>query len=109
MAKREHALRTRRGSIARGRAQKLEQVSRSLAVRGSAVRSGAVWNAISEKASRMGVASATDAMAASRALTICGHLCHPDHRGPDRRVYAIGDVIGSTFSTPRRPSEIRRS
>jgi hypothetical protein len=93
------ALRTEeRVQFARGRAQKLEQVSCSLAVREEALSDqGAIWDAISEKASRMGVASPTDAMAAlfeSRRDDLRIYLDSiPTIEGQTGAVYAIGDVI----------------
>ena len=61
-----HAFRTaQRVQFARGRAQKMEQVSRSLSLNGEALSDQtAVWDAISEKSARMSVASPTGAVAA---------------------------------------------
>jgi hypothetical protein len=93
------ALRTQeRVQFARGRAQKLEQVSCSLAVREEALSDqGAVWDAISAKASRMRVASPTNAMAAlfeSRRDDLWGYLdAIPASKGQVGAVYAIGNVI----------------
>jgi hypothetical protein len=56
---------TQRIQFARGRAQKMDQVSRSLCLNGEALSNqSAVWDAISAKSTRMGVASPTGAMAA---------------------------------------------
>jgi hypothetical protein len=61
-----HAFRTApRVQFARGRAQKMDQVSRSLFLGGEALSDQrAVWDAISAKSARMHVASPTGAMAA---------------------------------------------
>lgn len=61
-----HAFQTaRRVQFARGRAQKMDQVSRSLYSNGEALSDqAAVWNAIAAKSARMRVASPTGAMAA---------------------------------------------
>lgn len=56
---------TDRVQFSRGRAEKMEQVSRSLhSRRGAHSDQSAVWNAISAKSYRMGVSSPTEAMAA---------------------------------------------
>jgi hypothetical protein len=78
-----------RVQFADGRALKLEQVSRSLALCEDALSDqGAVWDAISAKASRMGVASPTNAMAAlfeSRHEDLRGYLdARPSKARPAR-------------------------
>jgi hypothetical protein len=94
-----HAFRTaQRVQFARGRAQKIEQVSRSLCLNGEAVSNQtAVWDAISAKSARMRVASSTGAMAA------LFESCRDDLRdyldaiatsdGQCGAIYAIGDVV----------------
>jgi hypothetical protein len=87
-----------RVQFARGRAHKLEQVSSSLAARAQAFSDqGAVWEAIAEKASRMGVASPTGAMAAlfeSRGDDLRDHLdAIPVAEDQVGALYAIGDAI----------------
>lgn len=87
-----------RVQFARGRAQKMEQVSRSLDVSGEAVSDQtAVWNAISAKSARMRVASPTGAMAAlfeSRRDDLQDYLdAIPTFEGQFGAVYALGGVV----------------
>jgi hypothetical protein len=88
----------RRVQFARGRVQKMEQVSRSLRLNGEALSDQtAVWDAISAKSARMRVASPTGAMAA------LFEDCRDDLRdylnaiptmdGQFGAVYAIGDRL----------------
>ncbi|MBO0757879.1 MAG: hypothetical protein J2P54_18695 [Bradyrhizobiaceae bacterium] len=84
--------------FARGRAQKMEQVSRSLHLSGEAASDQtAVWNAISAKSARMRVASPTGAMAAlfeSRRDDLQDYLdAIPTVEGQCGAVYALGGVV----------------
>jgi hypothetical protein len=93
-----------RVQFARGRAEKIDQVSRSLSFNGEALSDQtAVWDAISAKSGRMSVASPTGAMAAMF------ESCHDDLRdyldaiptldGQFGAVYAIGaSPVGSMSS-----------
>jgi hypothetical protein len=87
-----------RVQFARGRAQKMEQVSRSLCLNGKAVSDQlAVWNEISVKAARMNVVSATGAMGAlfeSRKHSLQNYLdAIPITDNQVGAVYAIGATI----------------
>jgi hypothetical protein len=92
-----HAFRaTQRVQFAHGRAQKMEQVSRSLSLNGEALSDQtAVWDAISAKSARMCVAAPTGAMAAlfeSRRDDLRDYLdVIPTFDGQLGAVYAIGD------------------
>jgi hypothetical protein len=94
-----YAFRTaQRVQFARGRAQKMEQVSRSLCLNGEAVSDQtAVWAAISAKSARMRVASPSGAMAAlfeSRRDDLQDYLdAIPTSDGQFGAVYAIGGAI----------------
>jgi hypothetical protein len=94
-----HAFQTaQRVQFARGRAQKMEQVSHSLCLNGEAASDQtAVWGAISAKSARMRVASPTEAMAAlfdSRRDELRDYLdAIPTSDGQCGAVYAIGDVV----------------
>jgi hypothetical protein len=94
-----HAFRTaRRVQFARGRAQKMEQVSHSLCLNGEAVSDQtAVWDAISAKSARMRVASPTGAMGAlfeSCRDDLQDFLAAiPTSDGQIGAVYAIGGVL----------------
>ena len=94
-----HAFRTaQRVQFAHGRAQKMEQVSRSLCLNGEALSDQiAVWDAISAKSARMRVASRTGAMAAlfeSCRDDLQGHLdAIPSSDGQVGAVYAIADSL----------------
>ena len=92
-----HSFQTaKRVQFARGRAQKMDQVSQSLCFNGEALSDKtAVWDTISAKSGRMSVASPTGAMAA------LFESCHDDLQdyldaiptldGQFGAVYAIGD------------------
>ena len=87
-----------RVQFARGRAQKMEQVSRSLCLNGEALSDQiAVWDAISAKSARMRVASATGAMAAlfeSCREDLRDYLdAIPTSDGQIGAVYAIADSL----------------
>ena len=94
-----HAFRTaQRVHFARGRAQKMEQVSRSLCLNGEARSDqAAVWDAISTKSARMRVESPTGAMAAlfescDDDLRDCVDAI-PIFDGQYGAAYAIGDSV----------------
>jgi hypothetical protein len=87
-----------RVQFARGRAQKMDQVSRSLFLNGEALSDqAAVWNAISAKSARMRVASPTGAMAAlfeSRHDDLRDYLdAIPTAEGQLGAAYAIGGSL----------------
>jgi hypothetical protein len=84
--------------FARGRAQKMDQVSRSLFMKGEALSDqAAVWDAISAKSARMRVASPTGAMAAlaeSCRDDLQDYLdAIPTTDGQLGAAYAIGDSL----------------
>jgi hypothetical protein len=87
-----------RVQFARGRARKIEQVSRSLRMRGEAMSDQiAIWNEISEKSARMDVQSPTGAMAAlfeSRNDDFRNYLdAIPTFDGQIGAAYAIGETL----------------
>jgi hypothetical protein len=87
-----------RVQFARGRARKMEQVSRSLCSNGEALSDQtAIWNEISEKSARMNIRSATGAMAAlfeSRHDDIKDYLdAIPTSDGQIGAAYAIGETL----------------
>jgi hypothetical protein len=89
-----------RVQFARGRAQKIEQVSRSLRMSGEARSDeiqAAVWDEISEKSARMNVRSPTGAMAAlfeSRHDDVQDYLdAIPTSDGQIGAAYAIGETL----------------
>jgi hypothetical protein len=87
-----------RVQFARGRAQKIEQVSRSLCLSGEAMSDQtAVWNAIATKSARMRVASPTGAMAAlfeSRRDDLQGYLSAiPTAEDQVGALYAVGGLL----------------
>src|SRR5262249_28141483 len=89
---------TDRVQFARGRAQKMEQVSRSLCLTGEASSDQtAVWHAIAMKSTRMSVASPTAAMAAlfeNRREDLQGYLnAFPAAEGQIGAVYAVGGAL----------------
>jgi hypothetical protein len=94
-----HAFQTaQRVQFARGRAQKMDQVSRSLFLSGAALSDqAAVWDAISTKSARMRVESPTGAMAALFE-SCCDDLgdyldAIPTSDGQVGAVYAISDSL----------------
>jgi hypothetical protein len=87
-----------RVQFARGRAQKMEQVSRSLRMSGEAKSDQrAIWNEISEKSARMNIQSATGAMAALFERShddIQDYLeAIPTSDGQIGAAYAIGETL----------------
>jgi hypothetical protein len=94
-----HAFQTaQRVQFARGRAQKVDQVSRSLFSSGAALSDqAAVWDAISAKSARMRVGSPTGAMAAlfESCRNDLGEYLDaiPTRDGQVGAVYAIGDSL----------------
>jgi hypothetical protein len=87
-----------RVQFARGRVQKMEQVSRSLRMSGEARSDqSAIWNEITEKSARMNVESPTGAMAAlfeSRNDDFRGYFdAIPTFDGQIGAAYAIGETL----------------
>ena len=82
-----------RVQFARGRAQKMEQVSRSLLLNGEALSDqAAVWDAISAKSARMCVTSSTGAMAA------LFESCRDDLRNYLGAVPATNGQLGAAYA-----------
>jgi hypothetical protein len=94
-----HAFRTaQRVQFARGRAQKMDQVSRSLSFNGEALSDQtAVWDAISAKSGRMSVASPTGAMAAMF------ESCHDDLRDYLDAIPTLDGQIGAVYAIGGSP------
>jgi hypothetical protein len=79
--------------FARGRAQKMDQVSRSLFLKGEALSDqAAVWDAISSKSARMRVASPTGAMAA------LAETCRDDLRDYLDAIPTTDGQLGAAFA-----------